>query len=789
MLWFLLVLALLAPARGLPEVDPESVDMSAARLSEIERVVSQAIAAGKLPGAVVIVGRRGKIVYRRAFGQRALEPAAEPMTVDTIFDLASLTKPLATAPSVMLLVERGRLRLSDPLGLYFPELEDPAARRVTVQELLTHTSGYGSGLDRTRDWQGLQGAVGELSREYLRHPPGTHFEYSDINYIALGLLVQRIAGQPLDQFSARHLFGPLQMSQTGFGPRIEPNVAPTERRAAVVLRGVVHDHVAARMGGVGGHAGLFATADDVALFAQMLLDQGGGVLSPASVARMTRPVVVSASGHTRGLGLDIDSPYSANRGELFPRGSFGHTGWTGTSLWVDPTSEIFVVFLSNRVHPDGKGDVTPLRARVSTLAAGAATDQQTAWRQAEQRYAAEVARGLSELEARLEKLAGLPPSPLLSRRTLNGIDILQENGFRELAGMRVGVVTNHTGRNRQGVLTVDLLHKAPGVRLVRIFSPEHGLRGQLDEKVPDGVDPLTGLPVVSLYGERKRPRSEDLEGLDALVYDIQDCGTRYYTYSTTLRYLLEEGARAGLPVFVLDRPNPLGGEAVEGPVADAERDSFTCPHTLPVRHGMTMGELARMFNAERKIGADLRVIAMDPWARSLWFDQTQQEWVNPSPNLRGPAAALLYPGVGLWEATNLSVGRGTDRPFEQLGAPWLDADRFALLLNEQGLSGVRFVPVRFTPQSSVYAGEQCRGVQILVTDRARLRPVRLGMELAAALLRLHPRELETEKLGRLLDNADSLRRLLAGETPAQIEASWEADLERFRKRRARFLLY
>lgn len=789
MLWLLFVLVLLAPARGLPEVEPETVEMSAARLSEIERVVNQAIAAGKLPGAVVIVGRRGKIVYRRAFGQRALEPAAEQMTVDTIFDLASLTKPLATAPSVMLLVEQGRLRLSDPLGLYFPELEDPAARQVTVQELLTHTSGYGSGLDRTRDWQGLLGAVGELSREVLRHPPGTHFEYSDINYIALGLLVQRIAGQPLDQFAARHLFGPLRMTHAGFGPRIEPNVAPTELRGTVVLRGVVHDHVAARMGGVGGHAGLFATADDVALFAQMLLDQGGGVLSPASVARMTRPVVVSTSGHTRGLGLDIDSPYSANRGELFPRGSFGHTGWTGTSLWVDPTSEMFVVFLSNRVHPDGKGDVTPLRARVATLAAGAATDQKTAWRQADQRYAAEVARGLPEFQARLAKLAGLPPAPLLSRRTLNGIDILQENGFRELAGLRVGVVTNHTGRNRQGELTVDLLHKAPGVRLVRIFSPEHGLRGKLDEKVPDSTDPGTGLPVVSLYGERKRPRPEDLEGLDALVYDIQDCGTRYYTYSTTLRYLLEEAARAALPVFVLDRPNPLGGEVVEGPVADAERDSFTCPHTLPVRHGMTLGELARMLNAERKIGADLRVVAMDPWARSLWFDQTQQEWVNPSPNLRGPTAALLYPGVGLWEATNLSVGRGTDRPFEQLGAPWIDADRFALLLNEQGLPGVRFVPVRFTPQSSVFAGQECRGVQVLVTDRARLRPVRLGLELAAALLRLHPREFETEKLGRLLDNADTLRRLLAGETPAQIEASWEADLERFRKRRAPFLLY
>lgn len=776
-----MLLALLLMGQVLAQGAPESVQMSSERLSGIEAVVEQAIADGKLSGCVVLVGRRGQTVYRQAFGSRSLEPAIERMTPDTLFDLASLTKVVATAPSVMLLVERGKVRLNDPVSRYLPEIADPMARKVTIQELLTHTSGYGSGLDRTRPWQGEEGATAELARELLRHPPGTHFEYSDINYIALGILVHRVTGQTLAAFAAENLFAPLGMRETGFGPVADARVAPTERRGGSILRGTVHDHVSARIGGVAGHAGLFSSADDLALYCQGLLD--GKVVSPAALARMTRPVVVDAEGHTRGLGWDIDSPYSSNRGELFPRGSFGHTGFTGTSLWIDPVSGIYVVFLSNRVHPDGQGDVIPLRARVATVAASAATDCETAWRAQDQAYAREVEAGLPAFLARLEKLRGKDPSPPpVSRRTLNGIDILQENGFKEVAGLRLGVVTNHTGRNRNGVLTVDLL---PNPK--RIFSPEHGLRGVVDEKVPDEVDPQTGLQVVSLYGERKKPRPEDLVGLDALVFDIQDCGARYYTYSTTLRLCMEAAAEARIPLFVLDRPNPLGGEVYEGPVS--ERESFTDPHPLPVRHGLTMGELARMFNGERKIGCDLRVIKMDPWARNLWFDQTQQVWVNPSPNLRTANAALLYLGVGLWEATNLSVGRGTDRPFEQFGAPWLDGPRLALLLNETGLEGVRFVPVRFTPASSKFAGEECSGVQLLITDRAALRPVRMGLEIASALLRLHPEEFQTEKLGALLDNEDVLRRLLAGETPAQIEQSWQAGLEAYRKRRAPFLLY
>ncbi|MFN8611186.1 MAG: DUF1343 domain-containing protein [Vulcanimicrobiota bacterium] len=787
-----LLLSMPGWAQGLPLVAPESVGVDGKALDRIEGLVNEAMAAHKTPGAVVLVGRRGKLVYRRAFGSRCVEPR-EPMTVDTVFDLASLTKSVATAGSVMILVEQGRVRLTDPLSLYFPELKDPPARAVTIQQLLVHLSGYAAGLDRTGVWQGRSGALQQLLQEPLKYPAGSHFEYSDINYIALGLLVERVSGQSLADFSRQHLFVPLRMTRTGF--QATAPTAPTERRGGVLLRGSVHDHVAAKMGGIAGHAGLFAPADDLARFCQMLLNggqlDGVRVLSQSTLARMLRPVVVSESGQTRALGFDLDTNYSSNRGELFARGSYGHTGFTGTSLWIDPVSRTFVIILTNRVHPDGQGDVVSLRARIATVVAASLTDLDAqAWRRAEEAYAAQVAAGT----AAWKSVHPAPqPVPALTYRTLNGIDILAETQFRQLSGLRLGLVTNQTGRDRAGRLTVDLLHEASGVQLKRIFSPEHGLRGELDEKVADSLDAATGLPVISLYGERKHPDVADFSGLDAVVFDIQDAGARFYTFSATLRYVLETAAQVHLPVFVLDRPNPLGGEEVEGPLADPnfsddEKSSFTCPHTLPVRHGMTLGELARMYNEERKIGADLRVIKMDPWQRGMWFDQVRQNWVNPSPNLRNPQATLLYPGVCLLEACDLSVGRGTDRPFEQIGAPWLDAAALADLLNARNVPGLRFVSTHFKPTSSKFQGQECAGVQILIVDRSQVRPLRLGLELICALQRLHP-GFEVAPVGRLIHNADTMRRLQAGQNPQEIEESWRAGVEAFRRRRLPYLLY
>jgi uncharacterized protein YbbC (DUF1343 family) len=372
---------------------------------------------------------------------------------------------------------------------------------------------------------------------------------------------------------------------------------------------------------------------------------------------------------------------------------------------------------------------------------------------------------------------------------LTGIDVLERDNFKPLAGLRIGLITNHTGRDREGRKTIDVLNKAPGVKLVALFSPEHGIRGVADDNVSDSKDDATGLPIYSLYGDTRRPKPEELKNLDALVYDIQDVGARFYTYISTLGYALEEAAKAKLPVFVLDRPNPIGGVDVEGPIADRDKLSFTSYHTIPTRHGLTIGELAQLFNHQRNIGADLRVIKMEGWRRWMWFDETNLTWVNPSPNMRSLTEATVYPGIGLLETTNVSVGRGTDTPFELVGAPWIQGDRLAEYLNGRGIPGVRFVPLRFTPNASVFKDEQCGGVNIIVTDRAAFRPLLAGIEIALALRQLYPHDWKIDSYLRLLANADTLERIKRGESARDIVASWDASLREFRRARAEILLY
>jgi CubicO group peptidase (beta-lactamase class C family) len=676
--------------------------MSLEKLAQIDALVEKEIADKKLPGAVVLIGHKGKIVYRRSFGNRSLVPAAEKMTLDTIFDAASLTKVVAATTSIMILVEQGKVRLNDTIGKFFPEIEDENARRVTVLQLLTHVSGYQPDFDLREKWTGHDGMLRALYKEKLRQPAGMRFVYSDIGFIVLGEIVVKVSGETLDNFFHNKVVLPIGMKSSGFnaidgtGPGNiragASRIAPTEnikgqqsylggqfdgKDGDKILRGQVHDPTAYRMNGIAGHAGMFSTADDLARFCQMLLNggtiDGKRVLSALTIARMTAPNVIAEDGSARGLGWDMNSSFSSNRGELLPLGSFGHTGFTGTSLWIDRVTQTFVVFLSNRVHPDGKGDVTPLRARVATIAASAVEDTPIEMiRLAESTYQSQIAAQIPKFK---EQLASAQAAATRVPRTvtvLNGIDVLEKGGFKELNGMRVGLVTNHTGRNLAGRQTIDILKEAPNVKLTALFSPEHGIRGAMDEKVSDSTDEKTGLPIYSLYGETRRPKPEHLKDLDALVFDIQDIGSRFYTYISTLQNVMEEAAKAGKPVFVLDRPNPINGVDVEGAVADADKLTFVATHTLPVRHGMTTGEMAQMFNAEKKIGADLRVIKMENWARAMWFDETGQTWVNPSPNMRSLTEATLYTGIGLMEYTNVSVGRGTDTPFEVIGAPWMD---------------------------------------------------------------------------------------------------------------------
>ena len=819
--FFLLALALTVSARpnqlthSLKGINPAQVSVSLQKLQNIDVEVESEIKQHHLPGAVVLVARSGGIVWRKAYGSRALEPAREAMTTDTIFDLASLTKVVATATSIMILVERGKVRLNDPLSNYIPEIKGEGRERITLELLLTHRAGYAPDFDLKDRWSGYDQAIKRLIQEPLRNPPGAKFVYSDINYIALGEVVHRVSGLTLDEFARQNIFLPLGMRDTGFRPNanLRSRIAPTEQRRGQLsylgdkpqdseadadkwLRGEVHDPTSYRMGGVAGHAGLFSTADDLAIYCQMILNggeyEGVRILAPLTVAEMTRPRLVTDTGWTRGLGWDINSSFSSNRGDLFPLGSFGHTGFTGTSFWIDPASKMFVVFLSNRVHPNGKGDVAALRGRVASIAGGAATDVAVVSRarlelsQYYQEMTNDLVRYTASREQALAAAAGIN-SP--ATQVLTGIDVLARDNFKQLAGLRLGLVTNQTGRDRSGRSTIDVLHKAANVKLVALFSPEHGIRGVADENVSDSKDEQTGLPIYSLYGETRRPKPEQLKDLDALVFDIQDIGTRFYTYMSTLGYVMEEARKAKLPVFVLDRPNPIGGLEVEGPIADADKLSMIAYHRIPVRHGMTIGELAKLFNKERNLGCDLRVIEMAGWRRTMWFDETNLLWVNPSPNMRSLNEATLYPGIGLLETTNVSVGRGTDTPFELVGAPWIDGQQLASYLNAQRIAGVRFVPVRFTPTTSVFKGEECSGINIIITDRDRFRPVTSGLEIAVALRKLYPSQWKIDSYLRLLANADALERLKRGDSAGEIQRSWAAQLEDFKRQRARVLIY
>lgn len=848
--FFLLTLCLCVSAvnisaQGLPVAAPQTVGMNAAKLNQIDALVEADIAAKKLPGAVVLVGHKGKIVFRKAYGNRSLVPTVEKMTVDTIFDVASLTKPIATATSIMILVEQGKLRLSDTVGMYIPDIDDANAKRVTIQQLLTHTSGYRPDFDLGEKWTGRDGMLEALKKEKLRTPPGTRFVYSDIGFIVLATIIERVNRGPVwiedglpdtssvAGFSKENLFKPLRLESTYFSNfysssslTIVPKgtigrVAPTENikgqnsylgskfdgdvaKGNQILLGRVHDPTSYRMGGIAGHAGLFSTADDLARYCQMLLNggtlDGKRVMSAQTVAKMTTPVVVSESGDARGLGWDINTSFSQNRGELFPLGSFGHTGFTGTGVWIDRVSGTFVVFLSNRVHPDGKGDVGPLRAKVATVVASAVEDTPVeAYRLAESTYNSAIASQVPRFKEFVAAAAKAPTSAASSgaagaaafQSVLNGIDILERDKFKQLAGLKIGLVTNHTGRNLAGKQTIDILKEAPNVNLVALFSPEHGIRGELDtEKIDDSKDEKTGLPVYSLYKDgMRRPKPEQTATIDAFVYDIQDIGARFYTYTATLKNVMEEAAKAGKPVFILDRPNPINGNDIDGILANEDKLSFIAAHTTPVRYGLTIGELGMMMNAERKIGADVRVIKMDGWSRAMWFDETGQTWVNPSPNMRSLTEATLYPGIGLLETTNVSVGRGTDTPFEVVGAPWINGRNLAKYLNERNLRGARFVPIRFKPNASVFKDEECGGINIIITDRNAFDSVGTGIEIATALRKIYAADWQVDRYARLLVNQEILDAVKRGESAENIDKLVRPKKEEFNTRRASYLLY
>ncbi|WP_434557159.1 sodium/solute symporter [Tunturibacter empetritectus] len=824
--------------------------------SAVSTLVDEAISAKKIPGAVVLINHDGRTVFEKAFGNRALEPAVEPMTEDTVFDMASLTKCLVTATAVMQLYEAHKLQFDEPVAKYLPEFAVNGKQAVTIRELLTHYSGLPEDIDLKDAWglaapdkaEGIRRAMNAT----LETVPGTHFKYSDINFITLGVLVEKISGQPLEQYAQEHIFGPLGMTHTRYLPmdkacgtlpdgagsytsagghgfdrckadgwlreRWIPNIAPTayddQGTAATnpdfgrMLRGTVHDPTTRRMGGVAGHAGVFSKSADVSLFAQGLLDRLAGrpsnfPLSQATLKLMTEPeqpstavsgaTIFTPDGKTttgvavRGFGWDINSAYSRPRGEVFPIGSFGHTGFTGTSLWMDPESDSFVVVLSNAIHPRGAPPISMLRGQVASAAARA------------MRIGAEHA------------------TTFASSQTLTGVDVLEATHFEALAEaakrhgnhLRLGLLTNQTGVDREGRRTIDILqHSLPEVELKTLFSPEHGLLGTKDVvKIGNDVDPATKLPILSLYGakpEQRHPSLESLKNLDAVVIDLQDVGVRFFTYETLVGYFLEAAAQAHIEIILLDRPNPNGGVAVQGPVSDAGAESYNNYMSMPVRNGMTLGELALYFNSERRVSgptspnilvpihAQLVVVPMQNWSRTQYFDETGLKWINPSPNLRTPAAATLYPAVGLAEMTNISVGRGTDKPYEHIGAPYINAPELAAYLTARKISGVSFAPTNFAvaEDSNHYPshGKTIPGIAFTVTDRAVFNSPEMGIELLSALHHLYP-EFQLAKAAYLVTNVDTMQSLTNLDDPRKIAAGWARELAAFERQRENYLLY
>jgi uncharacterized protein YbbC (DUF1343 family)/CubicO group peptidase (beta-lactamase class C family) len=735
--------------------------------SAIDSLVTDVIARGGVVGAVVVAGTTSGVVYERAFGARATVPAYEPMTEDTIFDLASLTKPLATTTSIALLAEDGRLRFDEPLATYFPGCAFAKDERVTVRALLTHTSGLPPDIPRSRYEAGTDAAIAAICGATVR-PPGEAFVYSDAGFVLLGELVRRVSGTGLDAFSRARIFEPLGMGDTEFlpAPSKLPRIGPTEPRDGRMIRGVVHDPVAFRLGGVAGHAGLFGTARDVARYAQMVLGQGE-IPTTAGVRRLMERVTVrqlfaphDVPGGIRALGWDVQSSFSQNRPAGFSRRSVGHTGFTGTSLFIDRQGGRFVVLLTHRVHPDGRGNTQGLAARVGQVVADALPVEPTS--------VPDVAVGQSETRTS-------PPSGSTA-----GIDALLERA-ELFPGRRLALLTNDASRTATGARVIDALASRLGPRLVALLSAEHGLAAKAEGAIADARDAATGLPVFSLYGDRQALPAEILGKVDTVLVDLQDVGVRYYTYAGTMKRVMADAATNAIGVVVLDRPNPLGGVRVLGPTRRSTKGTMP----MPILHGMTMGELAEMFLAEDHLPLDLTVIPLRGWSRSSAFDGV---WHGPSPNLPTLRAVAFYPRTSLVEATNVSVGRGTSMPFEVVGAPYIDKAQFSRDLQARLPQGVLAEPVEFVPDVVPFRGKVCKGVRLRVQDES-VDPLAIGVALAQSLLGSYPQDYKPDGLVRLLEDSRLVDGLRAGQGITVLQGSWAKDLAQFRAKREKYLLY
>lgn len=724
-----------------------------------QRALAEAVQEARAPGAVLFVGESGRRIFLDAAGYAQLEPVRRPARTDTLYDLASLTKVVAATTAILKLRDAGALRLDQSASDFVPI--EPL-RGVAIEHLLRHTAGF----SETNRYYRLVSTADELVSWYafdgLDAAPGERYRYSDASFVLLAKIVEVAALQPFDVFCANEIFRPLQMRETTFNPAPElaARCAATEHcrwRGRVVV-GQVHDENAYAIGGVSGHAGLFSTAEDLGRFCFGLMN--GALLDLETVREMTRPGGF-APYPWQALGWHVDPWQTKALGWLPSRTAFGHTGWTGTSIWMDPERQNCVVLLSNTPHPSRRRMRNgPLRKTVHK-AVGAA----------------------------------LYPD---STNAHSGLDRLMREEFDRIRKSRYAVLTNRAAVDFLGRNILEVLSLAPAdCRLVRLFSPEHGLSGELEAGAHVESDRWNGVEVVSLYGGQRAPEPDQLREIDLFLVDLQDVGARYYTYHATMKRCLEACEAAGVPVLVLDRPNPLGGVVLEGPIA-RDTESIVSAAAIPVRHGMTMGEMALWYKQTEFRRVVLDVLGLDGWTPDRYFEQTSLPWVAPSPNIPSARTALWYVGNCLFEGINLNEGRGTETPFEVIGAPWLNPEHVIAEVPDALRAGAGLEPVTYTPVSMpgksvdpLYRNIECRGIRFHLADAARLRPLGLALAIIAAARAVHPDRVEwagQPSFDTLIGETDTRRALEDGLPVEQIVARWTADLNRFDRSRPKLYL-
>ncbi len=717
----------------------------------LARALVRAVEETRNPGAVAYVGNLERTLFRQAIGMRQLEPAAHPAEPDTLYDLASLTKTVATTTAILLLYEDGELDLDAPVTEFLP-IE--AYSNITLRHLLTHSAGLVAGGAYFREVSSTSEMIERFAKRDLDWPPGARRRYSDVGFILLGQIVELAAKDSLDAFCRERIFEPLHMEDTAFNPpkQLAARAAATERcgwRGRVMV-GQVHDENAYAVGGVSGHAGLFSTADDLARYCRGLLE--GALLRESTIEEMIRPGQVPTY-PWQGLGWQVAPWESGAQGYLPSRRAFGHSGWTGVSLWIDPDPGVFSILLGNTCHPSR-------------------SDRQN-----------RAFRGI------FHAAAAKCLYPVRSAAH-TGLDRLLLDEFAPLKDRRFALLTNHASVDAWGRHIIKLLDLDSSLQLKRLYSPEHGIRGQA-EAGEDVASESGPIPVTSLYGDRKRPTDEELDEIDVLVVDLQDVGSRYYTYMATMKECMAACADKGIPLLVLDRPNPIGGAVLEGPIATNTDTPVSCA-AIPVRHAMTMGELALYFAAHEfeRPRPSVQVYPLDNWRRDLYFNDLSLPWAPPSPNIPSAETALLYVGTCLFEGTNLNEGRGTDTPFHVLGAPWLDAVAVLRQIAPEESQGAVLEPITYTPVSMPgrasnprYQDEVCRGVRIRIRDRMALRPFTLALALIQAIRNRHADQFEWTGMFDLLAGGPALRdELEAGDAALTIVNRWAVAHEEFRQR-------